>query len=84
MHQIEWIFSGIGTFIISTLFCFAGYRLRKKYKQSQKAGHNAVQIQELPLSENETSEGSYRYEQNQKAGDNAFQLQRTDTKDVRK
>lgn len=52
MEHIEWIFSGIGTQIITFLLGtitggLCGYRIwiHKKTKQSQKAGDNSSQTQ---------------------------------------
>lgn len=52
LNCIEWIFSGIGTAILSGLAGlvvggFAGYRIgiRNKAKQKQKAGNNSNQTQ---------------------------------------
>lgn len=52
MEHIEWIFSGIGTQIITFLVGtitggFCGYKIgiHKKTNQSQKAGDNSSQIQ---------------------------------------
>ncbi len=52
MEQIKWIFSGIGTEILSSIIglivgAFAGYRygVHNSIKQSQKAGNNSKQTQ---------------------------------------
>lgn len=52
MEHIEWIFSGIGTYILSGIVGllvggFVGYRIgiRSKTKQKQKAGNNSNQTQ---------------------------------------
>ena len=52
---VEWIFSGIGTWIISVIVSFllgdaAGYKIginKASFKQNQKAGNNAVQNQNV-------------------------------------
>lgn len=54
MENIEWIFSGIGTYILSVLAGllvggFAGYKIgirsKVKVKQKQKAGNSSNQTQ---------------------------------------
>lgn len=54
MENIEWIFSGIGTYILSVLAGllvggFTGYKIgirsKVKVKQKQKAGNNSNQTQ---------------------------------------
>ena len=52
MENIEWIYSGIGTYILSVIISFlvggfAGYKIgiRNKTKQKQKAGDNSNQTQ---------------------------------------
>ncbi len=54
MENIEWIFSGIGTYILSVLAGllvggFVGYKIgirsKVKVKQKQKAGNNSNQTQ---------------------------------------
>lgn len=52
MGNVEWIFSGIGTYILSGIVGllvggFAGYQIgiHSKAKQKQKAGNNSNQTQ---------------------------------------
>ena len=78
MDHIQWIFSGIGTTILSSLISlviggFAGYRIGiSRNKQKQKAGRNAVQVQK-----NSCHQEDSRNKQEQIAGDDSFQKQET-------
>lgn len=83
----EWVFSGIGTAILSglaSLFCgiFIGYKIgiRSNNKQIQSAGDNSVQNQHY-YSEFDNVDGSYKTTvknqntQTQEAGHNSVQRQ---------
>lgn len=88
MENIQWIFSGIGTEILTLLIGavmggLAGYKLgvRKSYTQSQKASDDSKQNQELFDSDISGNSGSKdknsitKIKQHQKAGKNSEQSQ---------
>ena len=86
MENIQWIFSGIGTEIITLLVGaaiggIAGYKIgtKKSYAQSQKAKDGSKQKQELLENGFDaiTSDkiNISKVEQNQKAGKNSEQSQ---------
>lgn len=85
MDKIQWIFSGIGTYVIeltlTAIIGFCGYKIisRKKYVQKQKAGKNSKQTQQFidnTTSENEINKKSVTtLVQKQKAGDDSEQSQ---------
>lgn len=87
MEHVQWIFSGIGTQIvtgIAGLFLGGaiGYRIRDKQigKQKQTAGNYSNQRQELHIGNNskEVIDGKESHKvlnQTQKAGDNSTQVQ---------
>lgn len=80
----EWLFDGIGTEIVGVIVGLAvsgtvlyKFLTRNKKKQTQKAGDNAKQCQELEIETNIKENGKIRngLKQTQKAGDNADQSQ---------
>lgn len=86
MDNIQWIFSGIGTEILTLIIGAviggaAGYKIgvRKSYTQSQKASDGSKQKQELlddDKSESMFSKKSItKIKQHQKAGKNSEQSQ---------
>ena len=78
MEWYEWVFDGIGTTLIGAICSFVGYKaaVKKISKQSQTAGDNAKQRQEMVIenAEGETNVQS-SIKQTQKAGDNVEQIQ---------
>lgn len=78
MEWYEWIFDGIGTTIVAAICSFISYKaaVRKIGKQSQIAGDDSKQKQELSI---ESGKGEHNVQstikQTQKAGNNAEQIQ---------
>ena len=81
-NNIEWIFSGIGTTILTA---FLGYKFFSKshVQQKQKAGNNSKQYQNFTfknsLSTDSKKTTEVKITQTQEAGDNSFQRQIGDT-----
>ena len=87
MEHVQWIFSGIGTQIVTNLILMfvgglIGYRIRDKQiaKQKQIAGHSSNQRQEIHVESNikkviDEKESHQVVDQIQKAGDNSTQMQ---------
>lgn len=87
MESVQWIFSGIGTQIVTSIVAFLaggaiGYRIRDKQigKQKQIAGHSSNQRQEIHVESNikkviDEKESHQVVDQIQKAGDNSTQVQ---------
>lgn len=87
----EWIFSGIGTTILASVFSLivgliGGYQIgiHKHGKQTQKGGNEAKQKQVLvfgdDVSEKESGKKEMMIRQKQTAGDKAVQIQIGGTK----
>ena len=78
MEWYEWVFDGIGTTVIGAICSFIGYKaaVKKISKQSQTAGNDSKQKQEMDI-ENTDGEKNVQstINQNQKAGNNAEQIQ---------
>ena len=86
MENLQWIFDGIGTEILSLAIGaiaggFAGYKagIKKSGKQTQKARSGAKQRQELTVDGNAEAGGDSNVQNNisqvQKAGKNSEQVQ---------
>lgn len=86
MENIQWIFSGIGTEILSLAIGaivggLAGYKIgvNRSGKQKQKAGSDSKQRQELKIKKNpqsgEIGTAKNTIRQSQKAGKNSEQVQ---------
>lgn len=78
MEWYEWVFDGIGTTIIGALCSFIGYRaaVKKMSKQSQIAGADSKQKQEMFVDDSEGAKNvQSTINQSQKAGDRAEQIQ---------
>ncbi len=96
MEQIQWIFDGIGTEIVSLILGlavggFTGYKIGIKHTSEQKqvADDDSKQKQELHIDEKSTtgtnsSEIQSSIKQSQKAGKNAEQSQVGGIKDGRR
>ncbi len=95
---MEWIFSGIGTEVVSIVISLiigviggglAGYKIgvKRTAKQRQSAGDASKQRQELKIgvrdANNNASKRKTTIKQVQKAGSNASQTQIGDIDDVR-
>ena len=90
LNSTEWIFSGIGTTVLSHIVtavvsAFAGYKVgvRSTVKQIQKAGKNSKQYQRSTL-QNSSSNNAKKttasiLTQTQEAGDHSSQKQIGDT-----
>lgn len=80
MKWYEWVFDGLGTAIIGALCSWISYKAAIKKlngEQSQKAGDNARQTQEINIvSERSNENVQSTIRQTQDAGDNAEQIQR--------
>lgn len=86
MENIQWIFSGIGTEILSLVFGaivggLAGYKIgvSRSGRQKQKAGKNSKQRQDLKIKKSSQTEEKEivknTIRQSQKAGKNSEQVQ---------
>lgn len=85
MENCDWIFSGIGTEIVSLLIGllvgFSGYKIIKKKKcvQKQFAKDNANQRQEMEINSTDnlkkSEKNNVNLKQIQKAGNNSVQVQ---------
>lgn len=78
MEWYEWVFDGIGTTIIGVICSFIGYKaaIKKMSKQSQIAGDDSKQMQEMFVNDTESGINMQStIKQTQKAGDRAEQIQ---------
>lgn len=78
MEWYEWVFDGIGTTLIGSICSFIGYKaaVKKISKQSQIAGNDSKQRQEIFVDETDGDKNvQSTIKQTQKAGDRAEQIQ---------
>lgn len=78
MEWYEWVFDGIGTTIIGAICSFIGYKaaVKKMSKQSQIAGNDSKQKQEMFVDDTEGDRNvQSTIKQTQKAGDRVEQIQ---------
>ncbi len=78
MRWYEWVFDGIGTFLISAIFSFIAYKaaIKKIGEQSQIAGDGSNQKQKMVIEDSGKHENvQSTITQTQKAGKNSKQVQ---------
>lgn len=78
MEWYEWVFDGIGTAVISIICSFISYKaaVKKMAKQSQIAGDESRQKQEMVIEDSESNhDGQSSIKQIQRAGNNSEQVQ---------
>lgn len=78
MEWYEWVFDGIGTTIVAAICSFISYKaaIKKIGKQSQVAGDNSKQKQEMVIEgKGDERDVQNTINQTQKAGNHAEQIQ---------